>query len=784
MTALRVSRAWIGEAALLLVLWLSLVSLPWPVNEGLDASWQAVLVYAHAHGWQFGTQIVFTWGPWGFLCSEFHLGALGAVQKLLWETAGKLGLAFALLRLLREFPLWRRVLVVCAWVFLTDYILDVSFLMVISLVVIGGLMRRTLGRGDLLLWMALLAGLSQLKFTYTVLAVVGSALASAVWISRREPGKAAAIVALYIGLWFLGWFSAGQGTSNLVPYFRRSWEVATGYGDAMGLDETTPVFLLAVSTLVVCGVFILHVLRKVEDRGLAWGASAFLAAVWILVWKEAITRGDDHVFSLFFFTVIAAVTFPFLLFPGKRGSWFEAVCVLCLVGSYQVNADHLWGVIRLAPGRLAKSARDLAHVGTLPETWEKEFRAAAQASALPRVREAVGSRSVDVFNFYQGAALLNGLSYSPRPVFQGYSAYTPGLSGCNLRFYQSASQPVFLLWNADRVDNRFPTLDDSFLWQSWLGHYQPVLHEGRFELLRRTSAIAKTPPTRRGRVARTMALGETLTLPEDRTHAMGLALEAIPTARGRLRGLLYKPALLTVVTTEADGRVTSWRLLPRLAAGGFLLSPFAETDADLVALLGGRGRRWVTSIRFEAPAGQEADWKAIDVGLYELSDTTVTAESPYLSWVEAGIVVQTPEKVTSVAAAEFFTVGGQSAGQLHAPGELVLPIPAGARRLTGDFGIREGAYTGVGRTDGVAFTIDLVHSDGTVTALWERFLNPLGVAGDRGLQHVAVALPAGAAGSIRIRTGPGPANDNRWDWAYLSQVRFDSESPAEKAAGP
>ena len=72
----------------------------------------------------------------------------------------------------------------------------------------------------------------------------------------------------------------------------------------------------------------------------------------------------------------------------------------------------------LAPGRVAKSAMQVAHAASLPQTWDKELLEAQRASDLPHTRNAVGRGTVDVFNFYQGAALINGLSYTPRPVFQ------------------------------------------------------------------------------------------------------------------------------------------------------------------------------------------------------------------------------------------------------------------------------------------------------------------------------------------------------------------------------
>ena len=182
---------WFIGGCLLMILWLTMVSLPWPANEGLDSSWQTVLVYAHAHGWMFGTQLIFSWGHWGFLCSVFHLGVVGAVSKLAWESLGKLILAFSLLRLIRDLPLWRRILFVVSWIFLTDYILDVSFLMLILLAVVFGLMRRDTKCKELIFWSLLLAALAKLKFTYTLITIVGADEAAIVLIERKQPGNPA-----------------------------------------------------------------------------------------------------------------------------------------------------------------------------------------------------------------------------------------------------------------------------------------------------------------------------------------------------------------------------------------------------------------------------------------------------------------------------------------------------------------------------------------------------------------------------------------------------------------
>ena len=53
-----------------------------PLGIDLDSSWSAVLVYAHQHGLQFGKDIVFTYGPLGFLTVPYYAGQGVAVRML------------------------------------------------------------------------------------------------------------------------------------------------------------------------------------------------------------------------------------------------------------------------------------------------------------------------------------------------------------------------------------------------------------------------------------------------------------------------------------------------------------------------------------------------------------------------------------------------------------------------------------------------------------------------------------------------------------------------------
>jgi hypothetical protein len=117
------------------------------------------------------------------------------------------------------------------------------------------------------------------------------------------------------------------------------------------------------------------------------------------------------------------------------------------------------------------------------------------------------------------------------------------------------------------------------------------------------------------------------------------------------------------------------------------------------------------------------------------------------------------------------TEGGRAL-LVHADGRVDLAVPAGATGISFGYGLRDGSYRGLGHTEGVLFSLDAVGQSGRTERLWERYLDPVARGEDRGTQHVDLTLPADRPLRLVLRTGPGPRKDYRWDWSYVSAVRF------------
>jgi hypothetical protein len=281
-------------------------------------------------------------------------------------------------------------------------------------------------------------------------------------------------------------------------------------------------------------------------------------------------------------------------------------------------------------------------------------------------------------------------------------------------------------------------------------------------------------------LSRRVRLYEEVELPLQADQAIWLRARASPDNLGRMRSLLYKPALIGIATTDYLGRQSSWRLLPRVAESGFILAPTLASGSDLASLMRGEAASWVRSFHFEAPDGQAEFWSHVDVELFRMPGLPFSSPSPVGWLVALGIFDRTP---LSIESQEFQEVLGPpelpaKALLLHAEGQVVFAVPPGATRFDASFGIRKGAYTGDGHTRGVDFSVEGVWASGRREPLWHRRLDPVAEPADRGTQSVALELPADPPARLVLHTGAGPDHDNRWDWSYVTALHF--EAPVEK----
>ncbi|MBX3736410.1 MAG: hypothetical protein KF715_06975 [Candidatus Didemnitutus sp.] len=117
--------------------------------------------------------------------------------------------------------------------------------------------------------------------------------------------------------------------------------------------------------------------------------------------------------------------------------------------------------------------------------------------------------------------------------------------------------------------------------------------------------------------------------------------------------------------------------------------------------------------------------------------------------------------------------GGRDVLMMLPGSKAVWPLQGDEREVLFQCGYDPKAVQN-GTSDGTGFEIELVAPDGTTRRLQQFLLLPAaGPEPDGVLRSSRQALPPYVPGSkLVIRTNPGPAGNDAWDWAYLTNVRF------------
>ncbi len=200
---------------------------------------------------QFGTQIVFTFGPLGFLSTRTSLGHLLGARiafAFFWSAL----VALAATALAKRLPGWVRYAFL-AWlvVFTLSAGLDQTAFFVMAC---GAMLlliddpRAALASARLCL--RLYCSLPY-QISFLTAAVASLALVVVCWIWQRKILKAI-VLALAAPAGFVAcWMALGQSPSHLVPWFRHGLELKSGYSAAMNLVPKTPVLCAALAALAL-----------------------------------------------------------------------------------------------------------------------------------------------------------------------------------------------------------------------------------------------------------------------------------------------------------------------------------------------------------------------------------------------------------------------------------------------------------------------------------------------------------------------------------------------------
>lgn len=611
-----------------------LAVLTWPVASigptvGPDPSWVAGLYMATGSGLDFGREVVFTYGPLGFLGTPALYDQQLWIVACLFQAALHFALALSLL-----------------WVARRALPLPVALAACYCLLVVGQLEASAVLLA--FLWGFAALGRLDLPFSPRALAIAGGALAALELLVKANYGLAILGLGLVtllglpnrrrnlplfagagLGTFLAAWLLAGQSLGAIPDFASRSIEIAAGYSSAMGTDILAvgwhlPVALAAMALLLAATAFATW--GDLASRRLA--ALALVAFFCFMAFKQGFVRqglgGTPEFFVLLLGAALAIAT---CLPPPRRTMATLLTASFVALALAASPATSVWR--SLQPQAHVESMRQGLDALLLPS--EREQLVATGRDWMrstyrvdPAILRELRGKTVHIDPWEVGVAWAYDLNWQPLPAMQSYVAYSPALDSLNAAALEGADAPEAILRHrfesvggsgSGGIDDRFPGWESPAAMRAMLCNYRAVRTGPRWQLLERAPDRCGEPRSIGTVAART---NEPIVIPPSpdgsemvfaRVEGLGVSgAESIRTAlyrsRQRLVALGERGTWRVVAATAADG------LIVRAPTAADFPRPFAVAPNadDLTLRIEGEGPRPVSvkffAQRIESPGGQ------------------------------------------------------------------------------------------------------------------------------------------------------------------------------------
>ncbi len=602
------SKVAVASAKIAVALWLVVAGFSppgYPIGIGLDPSFLYGINAVRSHGLQFGSDVVYTYGPLGYLAHPLPVGANLASALAIHAAIAAGWFVFlahvALTRL--SLP---RLLLIALLLAVTPLWPDGKVLLFITALCGLGLSPEMSARRS-----AVLAGTASFLACGMVFAkfssgaggvgVVAAMLAVQAWTRDRRfastlaaaaAGGAAAVLAVML--------TQFHDLAALARWVQGSLEVARGYSSAMSL--VGPAQQLWLAGACVCAYAVMLAMNRWSppDSRQAW---ICLPAMYVF-FRGGFVRQDIHVMN--FFGPFVALTCALLLVYRSRTAFRRAAVVgvlgaiACAVVAAKLAAPDRPGLIGV------KAVWQAATLGTTRAAlWNASVRDLAPDRLSDDYASRVRSRgwSVDVIPWETSVIAANGFRWRPAPVFQHFSLCTAWLDELGAEHYRSGRSADLILVHFGSINRRHMLWDSPATWRSIVANYSVAPEQpggGIFLALRRNDGPGRNPALE-ARGEDEVIFGAWREVPVSE----GMLFAEIPlelSLRGRAAAALFRVPPVLVDTVLSNGKRRTWRLTPGTAENGILMSSLPESLQELKGLLAGQAGTRIASFRIQEQA--------------------------------------------------------------------------------------------------------------------------------------------------------------------------------------
>jgi hypothetical protein len=587
-----------GAFAFLVLFFLTFSTLSVPFSVGLDPSWQFAMNYAFEHGLIFGKDIIFTYGPLGFILAP------GPMQRsLIWANAmliiSTACLILSLIALIKETSKdntsKRYINYIIAYILIIlikDYLHVKSFdIVLLSISIILSILYHSTKKPIYLCLSAPILAVSFLyKFGVFVMCVSINLYNYYKTAKNRKYKIITAYLSVLICIFLPVCIYFFKNLENLYNYVRGSYELSYGYFSAISSGIHNNILALP---LIIMLFFTFYLTKNKLTKWLILSGAPFL---WLTIKYSLCVEGPWFMsFLAITILVYALITLIILCEKEDIFSFLKRFTILWFILIiFNISADM---TLPSFTSNISKNIIDSLDFKGLNITEIQsqmnylKYQTAKNLSedSLPiSILEKVANSTVDVYPWETSVIGANNLNWDPRPIFQSYTDYTPWLDNFNNKFLNSDRSPEYYLWFKRKTRPEITSLrgrmlfnDDPQTILDILRNYQMVMRENEITLLKKNPESSINNPKT---IDKTNTKWDTwLKIPYNYKDTSFILLARVNIKRnmlGIITRFLYKEEPIFIEYKDIEGKVHKYRLSPDNAIDGVWITPLPVSLND------------------------------------------------------------------------------------------------------------------------------------------------------------------------------------------------------------
>lgn len=552
------------------------------VNGGIDYSGIFAFNSVGTMGYKWGTDVIFTYGPLGFLSHCMNAGNNIVVFLGFWTIVSILH-AYILFQLLNKYNkayiirmiffsfalLSGRISLEGSW---AQYY--ICYLAILVMFYADKHDRRSFLITKILFIISFFIKTSSAIYILSamMLFTVGE------WMTNSEDKKyylwQTGISIIEVGLVYILFYN--HSINGLIVFLKGCIEEATGYNSAMSMN-ISDAYGIWVVVVIICYVCIMSLLYNKKNLHNFLLLCTLLGPLFFS-YKHGFVRSDHYNNAFSSFMVILAVMVLFinydevLLFKGRKQKILYIASIISILIGISASGRGPSDVFRSMENNFLSIPAKIQ--GMTHQDLYSSYQLPSEM--LNRIKQ----DTVTIYSWEISYAAYNKINYVPMPGgIQPYNMYTSYLDGISADFFKGEDAPQWIILSLETIDNRWSLLECPQTWFSIKNNYHIEYFEDKVWLLQKNDESEKFNMKSQG------VKENSTTCPIHIDDSDFIKIQANLSIWGKLVNLFWKIPEVNMEVVYTDGHKEKHRiLLDNLSEGMYVNSIVYDEDTFVDAV--------------------------------------------------------------------------------------------------------------------------------------------------------------------------------------------------------